>query len=130
MLLETKGRSGKYAALSYCWGTDKVLKTTRDSLDQFTKEIDWAGLPWTFQDAVTVACKLSIQYLWIDSLCIIQDSTEGWETESAKMGYYYERAFITITASSCASADVSFLQERDIRWYPQPIHYHDTKGDT
>src|ERR1700728_2692842 len=107
MLSETKEGRGNCAALSYCWGTDKVLKTTRNSLDQFTKEIDLVVLPRTFQDAVTVARKLSIQYLWNNSLCILQDSTEDWETESAKMGYYYERAFITIAASSCAGADVS-----------------------
>jgi hypothetical protein len=130
MLCETKGERGKYAALSYCWGAGKVLKTTRDSLDQFAREIDWSILPRTFQDAIIVARKLSIQYLWIDSLCIVQDSAEDWEIESAKMGYYYEQAFITIAASSCRDADASFLKERDIKWQPQLVPYHSVDGNT
>ena len=43
---------------------------------------------------------LNIQYIWIDSLCIIQDDDEDWEKEAAVMGFVYANAYLTISASS------------------------------
>ena len=54
------------------------------------------GMPALFQDAIITTWKLGIQYLWIDSLCIIQNSKEDWEAESAKMGSVYRNAYCTI----------------------------------
>ena len=62
----------KYIALSHCWGTNNY-RTTRANLSERVKNIPWGELPSTFQDAVTVAHRFEISYLWIDSLCIIQD---------------------------------------------------------
>lgn len=62
-------------------------------------------MPKTFQDAVTITRNLGIQYLWIDSLCIIQDSVEDWARESAQMGRIYRDASITIFAEFADSDD-------------------------
>jgi hypothetical protein len=57
-----------------------------------------AQLSQTFQDAIMITRRLGIKYLWIDSLCILQDSKSDWEVESAKMGQYYASSWLTIGA--------------------------------
>ena len=57
-----------------------------------------AKLPKTFRDAVSVTRALDVRYIWIDSLCIVQDDLEDWEQEAAKMASIYENSFLTIAA--------------------------------
>ena len=71
-------------------------------------------LPKQFQDAVLVTRMLGIQYLWIDSLCIIQDSPEDWQEQSALMGQIYADAWLNISISGEAQMDRGFLNERNI----------------
>jgi Heterokaryon incompatibility protein (HET) len=61
--------------------------------------IDLNSLPKTFQDAITTTRALSIDYIWIDSLCIVQDDVEDWEREAANMAGIYESAEVTIAAA-------------------------------
>jgi hypothetical protein len=98
-----------YAALSHCWGRKQPLRLTTASLDRFKNTIPWSSLPETFQDAITVTRHLNLQYLWIDSLCIIQDSRTDWEIESARMASVYRGSYVTILASSSAGSEESFL---------------------
>ncbi|KAK5659383.1 hypothetical protein OQA88_1476 [Cercophora sp. LCS_1] len=67
---------GRYAALSYCWGTVPCLKTTTDTLSAHAQNIPFHALPGTIQDAVRIARTLGLPYLWVDALCIIQGSDE------------------------------------------------------
>ena len=60
--------------------------------------LEVATLPRTIPDSITVTRALGYSYLWVDSLCIIQDSTEDWAAESVKMGGIYRRAVLTIAA--------------------------------
>ena len=64
----------KYIALSHYWGQTKILILEEHILETITYGIDWLRLPRTFQDAMIVTRRLGFRYLWIDSLCIIQDS--------------------------------------------------------
>ncbi|KAK4442025.1 heterokaryon incompatibility protein-domain-containing protein [Podospora aff. communis PSN243] len=89
----------RYAALSYCWGTTQNIKTTAATMDAFKRGIPISKLPKTMRDAVVVTKRLGIQYLWIDALCIIQDSPSDWELESAQMGAIYRDATLVISAS-------------------------------
>lgn len=74
-------------------------------------------MPKTFRDAILITAKLGIRYLWIDSLCIVQDSARDWETESGRMGAVYNGAYLTLAATR-ASADVDgFLSTRDVPYY-------------
>lgn len=61
-----------YTCLSHCWGTTQLIQTNMDTIDQFKNSIPWVNLPKTFQDAIDVTNQLSIKYIWIDSLCILQ----------------------------------------------------------
>ncbi len=101
-LVETNNTRGLYACLSHCWGKKQPLTTTRtpDTLERHLKEIQWEQLPKTFQEAVRVTRQFGIQYLWIDSLCIIQDDAKDWQIESAQMASTYQNAVITFAGSA------------------------------
>ncbi|KAH6957788.1 heterokaryon incompatibility protein-domain-containing protein [Ilyonectria sp. MPI-CAGE-AT-0026] len=100
-LVESNGMQGTWAALSHCWGKpeNRPLTTTRANLRKHLSMIEFASLPKTFQDAVLLARALGIRYLWIDSLCIIQDDKNDWKSESNKMGAIYQNAAITFAAA-------------------------------
>ena len=89
----------KYVALSHCWGKTKSLVLKKHMLRTMTCGIDWSLLPKTFQDAILVTWRLGFRYLWIDSLCIIQDSPEDWIKESGTMQNVYANCVLTIAAS-------------------------------
>lgn len=100
-LFESNGIKAKYIALSHCWGPrDRPpLTTTRSNLQEYCHHIYWSNIPKTFQDAITTVRQIGFQYIWIDSLCIVQDDQDEWSRESVKMGSIYERAELTIAAS-------------------------------
>ncbi|KZM24731.1 hypothetical protein ST47_g4122 [Ascochyta rabiei] len=98
-----------YAALSHCWGSSPGLITTVGNLRLFEIHIDPPSLPRTFRDAIEVTRKLNIKHLWIDALCIIQDSQEDWRAEAAKMGHYYRNAHLTISALDAPDGSTGFL---------------------
>jgi hypothetical protein len=66
------------------------------------------------QDAVKVCRALSVRYLWIDALCIIQDPVDlsDWERESERVGHVFLNAYFTICAVASASCHQSFLDRR------------------
>lgn len=100
-LVETEGVFDKYACLSHCWGGgSRPIQTTSLTMQDYLKKIPFTALPKTFGDAVVIARKLGLRYLWIDSLCIIQDSTTDWQTESSRMADIYRNSYVTIAALS------------------------------
>ncbi|KAM5359607.1 hypothetical protein ACJZ2D_014328 [Fusarium nematophilum] len=99
----------QYVALSHCWGTEQAFTTRRSNLDERRLGIKQADLPATFQDAITVTQGLGLEYIWIDSLCIVQDDESDWNHESGRMGGIYERSCLTIAASTAPSDQVGFL---------------------
>jgi hypothetical protein len=97
----------KYACLSHCWGgtvTDKA-KTTRQTLGGMKTGIETHTLPKTFRDAVEIASRLGIRYLWIDSMCIVQDDPADWEREAKKMAAVYQNALVTIAATASSDSE-------------------------
>ncbi len=94
-----------YACLSHCWGPSPrrpestVLKTKRTTLEKFKVEIPWKELTPTFRDAISICRRLNIDYLWVDSLCILQDSVDDWSQSATEVGSIYENALITIAAT-------------------------------
>ncbi|KAK1994877.1 heterokaryon incompatibility protein [Colletotrichum falcatum] len=99
-LVVTGGRTGRYVTLSHCWGRRPVIQTRSETLQAHLEALPLETLPRTFRDAVLITRSLGIQYIWIDSLCIIQGSKEDWELESAKMGAIYASSYLTIAASA------------------------------
>ncbi|KAI0098129.1 hypothetical protein GGR51DRAFT_552658 [Nemania sp. FL0031] len=109
---------GRYIALSHCWGNfskNVNFCTKRDNFAAFRSHISFNRLPKTFQDAITVTRALDIPYLWIDSLCIIQDDEADWDSESKRMEDVYSSAYITIAATSSRSSYEGFLDTKPRR---------------
>lgn len=106
-----------YIALSYCWGKGVCLKTKKANIPDMMMGVERTNLPSIVSDAISITGVLGFKYIWIDSLCIIQDDAQDWEEESARMCSIYEGAYLTIVASSAESADVP-LAERYQRHEP------------
>lgn len=126
VLIETKGRRGNYCALSYCWGPPGIqtLITTKGNLEQRLSGIAFDSMPKTFQDAVQIARQISVRYLWIDGLCIIQGDAEDWTRESKQMGGIYQMACLVIAASGAVSPkDGCFVSSpRDLQSVDLPFY--------
>jgi hypothetical protein len=109
-----------YMALSYCWGQDQQLKLAQDTIDSMSDEIMWQDLPQTIKDAVLVTQELQIRFLWIDSLCTIQDNAEEMSDQIAQMPEIYSSATVTILASRASSVQEG-LQNRKITRSPDLV---------
>ncbi|KAK8091249.1 hypothetical protein PG994_000754 [Apiospora phragmitis] len=110
--------SSRYAVLSHCWGklqAGQGLATTKANIGQHKQCVSLEHLPKSFKDAVIITQRLGIRYLWIDSLCIIQDDAADWYYESARMEQVFSDAYVTIGASSALSSVEGFLGDRPTR---------------
>jgi len=95
----TSGRTGQYICLSYRWVEDtEGAKTLADNYENRLCEGGFGALPLLYNHVFSVACKLGIRWVWIDSLCIIQDDTNDRNCELGKMGDYYRMAHFTLAA--------------------------------
>jgi hypothetical protein len=105
-LVETENgdveRKGQYVALSHRWPVNpkEHFMTTRPVLEERKRVIKVEDMPANYRDAVVVTRRLGIRYLWIDSLCIVQDDARDWEREAALMGSYYHNSAVTIMAAT------------------------------
>ncbi|TVY81568.1 hypothetical protein LSUE1_G002792 [Lachnellula suecica] len=103
------GAKGHYVALSHCWGGVVPVMTTTSNMCEFVVALP-SKMPRTFVDAINVTRTMGHRYLWIDSLCIVQVSTEDWVTESAHMDQVYSQAIFTIVADAAKDSFSGFLQ--------------------
>ena len=110
-LVEKQEEPGRYICLSHCWGDSRnKCQTTKASLEVNKVSISVDQLPPSMQDAIAVTRKFGIRYLWIDSLCIVQDGLEDWSHQAAHMASIYEDAFLIIGATSTKSDEEAFIQ--------------------
>jgi hypothetical protein len=119
-LVLSEGCRAKYVALSHCWGGSRPLITDASTLAKHLQKIEMSTLPWTFRDAVIATRTLGYRFLWIDSLCILQDSPQDWQQECAKMAAIYQNAIITIAGLAASDCSAGFLQER-LSILPKPL---------
>lgn len=95
----TNGQRGKYVCLSHCWGSIPIHCSTKTkTLADALNFIKFETLPKNFQDAITLTRELGVQYIWIDSICIIQDDQKDWEVQSEEMAIIYKNAYLTIAS--------------------------------
>jgi hypothetical protein len=104
----------EYVTLSHCWGTFETLKLTKSNVDTFRESIPIENLCKTFQDAILATRALGFKYLWIDSLCIIQDDDVDWRQESALMSEVYGNAIVNIAATNAKDSSVGLFSQRDV----------------
>lgn len=103
------GAGDRYAALSYVWGRGTFFRTLRSTVDFLEKPgalIEVRDqIPQTLQDAMEVTRRIGLRYLWVDSLCIVQDDESGDKVdEIKKMDLVYAAADIVIVAWSSKDA--------------------------
>ena len=110
-LVVTNGLEGRYNTLSYCWGSQSAVLTYQN-LAQFQEGIDLSTLSKTAQDAIEITISLGVPYLWIDAICILQNSSQDKALELSRMASIYQSSHITIVAASAKNADEGFLQPR------------------
>lgn len=103
---------GYYAALSYCWGSQMQVMTTKSTIGKWQQVLPTEALSQTIQDAIKVTRELGMRYLWVDALCIIQDDHADKATEINRMGSIYKNATVTIVAEYPESSHQGFLHER------------------
>lgn len=123
-------RTSPYVTLSYRWGnkplddTIRLLKETSDWLHT-SNPID--SLPKTFRDAMYIAHRFGIRYIWIDRLCIFQDSPEDWRKEAGTVQDVYRNASFCISALSAEDDEGGCLYTRDPALVaPTPINLNDS----
>ncbi|KAL2066150.1 hypothetical protein VTL71DRAFT_2221 [Oculimacula yallundae] len=130
----TQDETGRYLALSHRWGDSisqvKMLVTQSETFHDFCRAIPLESFPLTFKHAIEVTRSLGIQYLWIDSLCIVQDDLQDWEIEAARMGDTYENAYATLFAESAAHCNEGLFQTKEDKksteHWVQEIEYGDS----
>lgn len=122
-LYESQGEIGSYCALSRCRSSSQSLKTTIATIGNHKAGIKFSKLPKTFQNAIVVCRRLKLRYLWIDSLCIIQDDDQDWQNEATRMTKIYGNSRLTVAVpgdgdctEGCFMSTSPEQHERKLRW--------------
>lgn len=102
-----------YLTLSYRWGSGNNFTLLSTNVAQFHQGALICDLPQLFRDVIVVARTLHIRYIWIDALCIIQDSIEDWEAEASKMRHVYVNSACNIAASTSRNPGESMFRPRE-----------------
>ena len=120
LFLTHRRTKGRWTTLSHCWGDVVPLETKSCNIDAFCHAIPLEIIPLLFQDAIFTTRRLGYRYLWIDSLCIIQDSEDDWEAESADMGRIFKEACLTIAAEAAKDSSIGLFESTNKdRYRPQ-----------
>lgn len=103
----------RYTTLSHCWGSIEFFKLTSSKLQTLMESIPIEQLSKVFQDAIDLTRRIGIEYIWIDSLCIVQDSSEDWTRESEMMGKVYECSWVNISATGFKNGSAGLFIRRN-----------------
>ncbi|KAK7538092.1 heterokaryon incompatibility protein-domain-containing protein [Phyllosticta citribraziliensis] len=145
-LIETSNHERPYLCLSHCWGDPgrHPLRTlegghpiegdetnlTEGNLDSHMKGIAFHDLPGTFRDAVSVVRALGQRYLWIDSLCIIQDSGKDWDQEAKRMADIYQNSYLTLAATKSMDSTGGLFSEPGAEYNARAFSVKDTNHNS
>jgi hypothetical protein len=101
--------------LSYKWAADATAaaSTTTANLSTRLDSLDASSLPLLFLHAIEAAHKLHVPYIWIDAICILQDSEKEFDKEAAMMGKIYRNSYCTISAGLKGTAELGLFRVED-----------------
>lgn len=102
-----------YATLSHSWGKNEFETLKSTNIEDLKHGIPNRMLPKTFSEAIQIARAVGIAYLWIDSLCIIQDNSKDWKVEASRMASVYGGSSLNIAASSARNGSEGCFVEPD-----------------
>ncbi|KAH6662760.1 hypothetical protein B0J14DRAFT_610135 [Halenospora varia] len=127
-------QQGIYFTLSYRWNQteDASFQTTTLKELQYKEAIRIEALPKVMQDAISITRIFGVQYLWIDALCIIQDSPDDWKREAKEMATIYKNSLLTIAVAADGNDNTQGCFRDRHRSQPRPLITHslDPVGDT
>jgi hypothetical protein len=123
-LVETAEMADKqirYVTLSYVWGSSGYMfkRLLASSYEEFRRGMPAAQLERTFFDAVLVALKIGVSFLWVDSLCLVQDDQEDIARAVSDMDRIFQGSYCTISVNSAVSVQDGFLNDRRQRGFVQ-----------
>jgi hypothetical protein len=107
------GPNAGYMTLSYRWGENQTLLLSSSNITSFQAGRPICDLPLTFREFFTVARRFSIRYVWIDALCIIQDSQRDWEAEAPTMRDVYANSACNVAASASHDPESGLFRTRE-----------------
>ncbi|KAI1775467.1 heterokaryon incompatibility protein-domain-containing protein [Hypoxylon cercidicola] len=101
-----------YITLSHCWGEELPLRLLSENIDTFRVGIPTDKVPILYMDAALIAIRTGVRYIWIDSLCIIQDSSDDWRRESYFMFLVYYHGLFNIEATFSENCSHTLFSSR------------------
>ncbi|EXF74705.1 hypothetical protein CFIO01_13317 [Colletotrichum fioriniae PJ7] len=105
-----------FAVLSYVWGSVDQVKLTFANVRELSRpqglDSVWGQIPTTVRDAMMVCERLGEAYLWVDALCILQDSARDRKIQILRMRSIYSAAKFTIVAVSAKDAHEGLLTQQ------------------
>ncbi len=132
-------RACRYLALSYVWGATPDPMTCKLSLKNQAQlfspgslnlEPSGLNLPRTIRDMLTFTESIGERYVWIDTMCIIQDDPEDKALLVGRMNSIYENAVLTVIAAagSDANAGLHGITPRPMSPYEQATLIETSNG--
>jgi Heterokaryon incompatibility protein (HET) len=98
----------EYLILSYVWGNIRTCVLLQSNKQELMEKdgllAHWNRIPLTIRDAITLTQKLGKQYLWVDSLCLVQDDPQDLMSGIRRMDTIYEQSVLTIVAAHGSDA--------------------------
>lgn len=116
-------KPSRYIALSYVWGEgEHPHRTIRKNMPDRIKPggIEENSLPYTIRKAIQLTRDIGEKYIWIDSLCIVQDSDFSWGLNADVMDLVYGNAYLTICAAD-GQNDKAGLHALDLETADTPL---------
>lgn len=114
-LLQDVKLDSPYVALSHRWGYEALPSTTTANVAERLQQMTLNELSQTMKDAISIVRKLKYRYLWVDALCIIQDSTTDWFKEASHMSEVFSGAIVTIAVADSTSHTQGIFRHRTVR---------------
>ncbi|KAK6836384.1 hypothetical protein PG987_006879 [Apiospora arundinis] len=107
--------AGDYMTLSHRWSRQPSLLLSRHTKDKLYEKFDMTRLPLAIRDASMICIRLGVRYLWVDTLCIIQDEEDlaDWKKESTLMDKVYEGSLLNLFALAASDTEDSLFRKRD-----------------
>lgn len=127
-VIESQGVNGLFIVLSHCWGgVDDTSPTTAQNIaERMASGLDLSGLPGNFQHSIACTRRLGYDYMWFDSLCILQHDVLNWRHEAGRMAGYCNSAVVTLATADAMNCHIGFLH-RGRKDYSPPIRGDDSK---
>ncbi|ESZ96629.1 hypothetical protein SBOR_2996 [Sclerotinia borealis F-4128] len=110
-----QGPRDRYGTLSHRWGLIHLIMTTKSTIECHKRGIKLDELPKTFKDTISIFRSLHIRYVWIDSLCIVQDDVQDWQRESAQMAAVYSNSYLNIAVTAAADSNEGCFYLRTVK---------------